>query len=281
MSERGGTATSRILSPLKWHIDGGKSFLAARIVALMPYHLVYCEPYAGGLSVLLAKNPNNCSEVINDLYGDLTNFWRVLQDEAQFERFKRRCEATPFSENDYVAAAAMEEFPPTEDWLRAWAFFVRCRLSLAGRMDSFAPLSRNRTRRGMNEQASAWISAVDGLAAVHERLRRVVVLNRDACDVILQQDGPNTCFFADPPYVPETRSSTGQYEHEMSVEDHVKLLSTLEKIEGKFLLSGYRSKLYDEWAERNGFARQDFEIANHASAGKSKRTMTESVWMNF
>jgi len=44
---------------------------------------------------------------------------------------------------------------------------VNCRQSLAGRMDAFAPLSRRRTRRGMNEQCSAWWNAVEGLPAVH------------------------------------------------------------------------------------------------------------------
>ena len=43
---------------------------------------------------------------------------------------------------------------------------VNCRQSLTGRMDTFAPLSRRRTRRGMNEQCSAWWNAVEGLPAV-------------------------------------------------------------------------------------------------------------------
>jgi len=41
--------------PLKCH--GGKSYLADWIINLMPKHLHYVEPYAGGLAVLLAKNP--------------------------------------------------------------------------------------------------------------------------------------------------------------------------------------------------------------------------------
>jgi hypothetical protein len=43
------------------------------------------------------------------------------------------------------------------------------RLSIAGNLlpDSFAPLARHRTRRGMNGQCSAWWNAVEGLPAVH------------------------------------------------------------------------------------------------------------------
>ena len=76
-----------VSEPLKWH--GGKHYLARRIVELMPSHLHYVEPYAGGLAVLLVKDPTGVSEVVNDLDGRLMGFWRVLQDPEQFERFPR------------------------------------------------------------------------------------------------------------------------------------------------------------------------------------------------
>lgn len=38
--------------PLKWH--GGKHYLSSRLVAMMPPHTHYVEPFAGGLAVLLA-----------------------------------------------------------------------------------------------------------------------------------------------------------------------------------------------------------------------------------
>src|SRR5262249_51182569 len=78
---------------------------------------------------------------------------------------------------------------------RAAAFFIRVRQSLAGRLDRFAPLSRPRTPRGMNEQVSAWLSAMEGLPAVHHRVKRVAVLNSPAMGVISQQDGPRTLFY--------------------------------------------------------------------------------------
>src|SRR5438105_14191987 len=90
---------ARVSPPLKWH--GGKWYLAPKIVALMPPHLHYVEPFAGGLSVLLAKNPEGVSEVVNDIDGDLTNFWRVLQGHDTFGRFVRRLEGTPFSEAEW------------------------------------------------------------------------------------------------------------------------------------------------------------------------------------
>ncbi len=71
-------------------------------------------------------------------------------------------------------------------------------------------------RRQMNEQASAWWTCVDGLPAVSARLRRAIVVNRPAREVIRQQDGSKTLFYLDPPYLHETRASTEAYKHEMS-----------------------------------------------------------------
>lgn len=67
----------------------------------------------------------------------------------------------------------------------------------------------------------------------------------------------------------------------MTEVDHLHLLQLLAKIEGKFLLSGYRSKLYDEWASGRGWNRHEFQIVNNASGKKTKDVKTECVWTNF
>ena len=149
--------------------------------------------------MLLAKSPDGVSEVVNDVDGRLTNFWKVLQDEAMFAEFHRLVEAIPFSELEWrgqgMRGQSFRQPLGKNEMIRdAAAFFVLCRQSLAGRMKGFASLSRSRTRRNMNEQASAWITAVDGLPAVHARLRRVVVLDRPAIQVLRSEDS-QTPFF--------------------------------------------------------------------------------------
>ena len=211
----------RIVQPLKWW--GGKHYLAKKIIELMPPHLHYVEPYAGGLAVLLEKDPfdkskywgtrgyeQGVSEVVNDINRELTNFWQVLQDETAFEKFKRLIEATPFSQVEWEKAEIRQHPVEALDLAAAVAFFVRCRQSRAGEFKDFATLTRNRTRRMQNEQASAWWNCVEGLAAVHARLMRVVVLNEDALKVIAAQDGERTLFYLDPPYLHLTRTSHGQ-----------------------------------------------------------------------
>lgn len=265
--------------PLKWH--GGKGAfdgaLAKWIISLMPKHTHYVEVFAGGLAVLMHKSPENVSEVVNDIHKSLTTFWRVLADTDLFEVFKRRVEATPLSSVEWLQAMA----GGVTDVDMAVAFFVRCRQSRQGMMKCFATLSRNRVRRGMNEQAASWISAIEGLDDVHARMQRVVVLCEDYRKVIQSQDGENTLFYLDPPYLHETRSMTEAYDHEMTREQHVQLLELLKGIKGKFLLSGYRSELYDEHAAAAGWVRHEMKIANNAAGGKSKKIQTECVWCNY
>jgi DNA adenine methylase len=266
-----------ITPPLKWH--GGKHYLASRIIALMPPHIHYVEPFAGGLAVLLAKNPDNVSEVVNDLDGRLINFWRVLRDPDAFERFRRQVGAIPFSRQEWEDSEDGPD-PATNSLAAAVAFFVRVRQSLAGRGESFAPLSKTRTRRRMNEQCSAWLTAIEGLPAVHARLSRVVVEHRDAIDLIRREDGPQTLLYCDPPYLHTTRTAREVYgEFEMTEQQHRNLLEVLKQCKSKVMLSGYPSPLYD--AALASWKRHTFDLPNNSAGGATKGRETEERWCNF
>jgi DNA adenine methylase len=283
---------TKLTPPLKWW--GGKHYLADWIISLMPKHLHYVEPFFGGGAVLLRKNPlderhwwgkesheQGISEVINDVNLELTNFWCVLQDDEAFAAFQRMAEATPFSQVQWELAEHLQ-YPELEAWpdvKAAHAFFVRCRESRSGECKDFSPLTKNRTRRKMNGEVSAWLGCIDGLPEVHARLKRVVILCDDALKVIRAQDGPKTLFYLDPPYLPSTRASTGNYKHDMTEEHHLNLLETIRECEGKVMISGYPSELYDR--ELAGWKRHGFKIDNKAAGGKAKRKMTEVLWLNY
>ena len=263
----------QLTPPLKW--PGGKHYLADCILDLAPPHTHYVEPYFGGGAVLLAKDPNGVSEVVNDLNGELTTFWRVLQDEEAFCQFQRIVEAVPFSQPEWERAGKSPGTTPVE---RAVAFFVRCRQSRAGQMQGFATLSKTRTRRAMNEQASAWMTAVEGLPQIAARLKRVVILNDNALAVIRHEDRQQTLFYCDPPYLHETRTATDVYDFEMTAEDHRQLLDLLNEVQGAVLLSGYRSDLYDAALLPPKWERFEFNLPNNAASGDVKRRMVECVW---
>jgi DNA adenine methylase len=283
-----------LTTPLKWH--GGKSYVAQRVLELMPRHLHYVEPYFGGGQVLFARDPQDqrywwdgmtsdgrqakgVSEVINDLHGDLMNFYRVLKDPGLFGRLHHRLELTLFSEAEWNAARDLLAGPGGDDVERAAALFTLCRQSLSGRMKGHAPTVRTRLRGMRNDGVNGWWTAVDGLETVHHRLRDVRVLCRPALEVIRAEDTPATCFYLDPPYLHETRSAKGVYGHEMTEADHRQLLDVLRQCQGKVMLSGYPSALYD--TALAGWSRHAFDLPNNAAGGEEKRRMTEVVWCNF
>ncbi len=272
----------KIVQPLKIH--GGKRYLVKQIVSLMPNHLHYVEPFFGGGAVLLAKDPESVSEVVNDLNYDLTNFWKVLQKESDFAEFKRLVGTIPFSELEWKEAKNRHAFRSPTDLVGvhcAVDFFIICRQSLSGRTREFTSITKTRVRRGMNNEVSAWWSCIDGLDAVYHRLRRVIILNaQPAIKVIQNHDTPSTLGYLDPPYLHETRKSTKAYgQYEMSDKDHEDLLDTICQCRGKIMISGYQSKMYD--VKLREWNRHSFDLPNNSAMGKKKERREEILWKNF
>jgi DNA adenine methylase len=258
--------------PVKWH--GGKYYLCQQIIALFPPHQTYVEPFGGGASVLL--NKEICPvEIYNDLDTRITRFFRVLRDNG--EELRRRLSLTPYSEVEFNGGS--EE--ASDEIEQARRDFVRWRLSLGGRGDSFS-FTLHRVRRGMADVVSGYLSMIDEqLPLIIERIRRVEIVQRPAIDVICTWDSSNTLFYCDPPYVHETRhqSSRDVYGYEMSEQDHRDLAQVLKSCKGKVILSGYPSKLYEDLYCK--WRRIEFEIANHAAGGKAKARMRETLWANW
>ena len=271
--------------PLKWH--GGKYYLASKIVSLMPCHLHYVEPFFGGGAVLLARDPEDpslwlhpnkgVSEVVNDINGQLINFWRVLRDPDAFALFRRKAEAIPMARQEWDDAHRHSH--GKDSIADAVAFFVDCRQSRSGMMNGFTSVTRNRTRRRMNGNVSEWLSAIEGLPRVHQRLSRVLIETMPAIDLIRREDTRGTLFYCDPPYLHETRTAPNAYSHEMTEGEHRELLATLVACKGKVMLSGYASALYE--SALGSWNRHTFELPNNAAGGETKRRMTEVLWCNF
>lgn len=266
------TASAKLRPPVKWH--GGKHYLAKKIVRLFPPHQTYVEPFGGAASVLLNKPP--CPvEVYNDLDERITRLFRVLRDQGS--ELQRRLTLTPYSELEF-----QNSNEPLDDEIeQARRDFVRWRLSLGGRGDSFS-FTLHRVRRQMADVVSGYLSTIDEqLPLIIDRLRRVQIICRPAVDVISKWDRPDTLIYCDPPYVHATRQKNSRqiYGHEMSDDDHRQLAAKLNACEGKVVVSGYSSTLYEELFA--GWWRSDYDIANHAAGGSQKSRKLECLWTNF
>jgi DNA adenine methylase len=256
---------------LRYH--GGKWRIAPWIISFFPAHRVYVELFGGGGSVLLRKSRAH-EEVYNDLDGDIVNLFRVTRDNGA--ELKRRLALTPFARKEFELSYQRTN-DPIEQARRTVvrAFRGRGTNAATGAIREDGKVStgfRASSDRAGKTAALVWADYTDALGAIIDRLQGVVIENRDALEVIDQQDTPETLFYADPPYVFSTRDAGKDYRYEMSDKAHADLAAKLNAARGKVIVSGYDSPLYDELYK--DWRREEKEDRTDA---QSKRT--EVLWM--
>jgi DNA adenine methylase len=251
MSDRRGLPSTKGVAPslagtpgraaLRYY--GGKWRLAPWIVAHLPPHTCYVEPFGGAASVLLRKLPARY-EVYNDLDGDVVGFFCVLRERPAdlIEAIRR----TPFarSEVDLACAPAPPGLDAVEGarrvYVRTWQ--GRHGLPARGRIGWRFERAASRSRTVVDD----WCDP-SHLWAVAERLRRVQLECDDALRVLDRFDAPGTLYYVDAPYPAAARSArwaTCAYAHELSDEGHRRLADALHTLSGMAVVSGYPCPLY-------------------------------------
>jgi DNA adenine methylase len=261
---------------LRWH--GGKWLLAPWVIGHFPPHRCYVEPFGGAASVLIRK-PRSYAEVYNDLDGDAVNLFRVLRSDRAADLIAA-LRLTPFAREEFVEASEASDDPVE----RARRLVIRSFMGFGSNGHNIKRKTgfRANSNRSGTTTARDWINYPEALAAIVERLRGVIIENRDAAKVMAAHDSPETLHYVDPPYLPETRSiknkydlkyAGGMYAHEMDAPDHVALLQFLPSLTGVVILSGYPHALYDD--ALRGWHRIE---RPHLADGAAKRT--EVLWIN-
>jgi len=263
--------------------------MVKKLLPLIPEHKIYVEVFGGGASLLFAKEPSPV-EVYNDLNGDLVNFFRVLRDPKKFAEFHRLVSLTPYSREEYNLCRKTWE-SCEDDVERAYRWFIVARMSFGGIFGSAWGYAVTASNRGRALTTSSWLSAIDMLPEIHERMMRVQIENDDFRMIIPRYDTPDTCFYVDPPYILETRKSQDVYKYEMTLQDHQDLVMMLLDVKGSVILSGYRHDTHTP-LELAGWTRHDFPAVCSAAArtrytgiqGKGalleNAPRIESVWLN-
>jgi DNA adenine methylase len=84
---------------------------------------------------------------------------------------------------------------------------------------------------------------------------------------------PRTVIYIDPPYLLSTRSSRYRYTHEMTDNDHERLLTVVQLHKCDILISGYPSALYEKYLKKWRVIR--YKVRTRGG------TKIECLWMNF
>lgn len=255
-------------APFPWF--GGKQAIAPTISRLLPEHTVYVEVFGGAASLLWAKTPSR-QEVYNDLDAGLVNFFRVLRGRGS--ELQELLQLTPYSRQEYIACRdTWQEAPDELEQARRWYIAIAQGFSSTSDLHTGWSYSRDVT----NNPARAYHNMVQALPWFISRLASVQIEHLDFAALFAVWDTPETLFYCDPPYLPETRRSKG-YKHEMTPEDHKRLLETITSVQGKIVLSGYRSALYDEALA--SWERIDLPTVNWSS-NKLREARTECIWLS-
>jgi DNA adenine methylase len=244
---------------------GGKQRLASRIVAYLPPHTVYVEPFCGGAAVLFAKpkpvvtNRDHYSEVLNDHDQRIIAVYRVAQDPVLREALLERLSYTPYSRSEYQRARGIYHAWDHHDPVtHAWSILVNIQQSFASKLGGGWGRSVL-----LKNHAATWETWKTWLPAIIERLQGVYLECDDALEVIHRWDSPQTCFYIDPPYV---GTDQGHYEG-YAASDMKALIDTLDTCQGSFVLSGYAAEVPAHWECQT--------IETHCSASGEGKTRVD------
>jgi len=222
---------------------GGKQKLVKTILQLIPEHNLYCEPFCGGAAVYFAK-PKSGLEVINDLNGHVVTFYRVLKNDFPILRYL--IQSTPHSRKAHREAAFILKNPEVFNEAKvAYAFWVQTNMSFSAKMFggyAYEKKSNKTVLRTKNKKKGF-------VKSLMERLDNTDIECNNAISVIKSRDQEKSFFYVDPPYY---NSDCGHYKG-YTIEDFRELLTCLESIKGKFLLSSYPSEILSEFTRRNNW----------------------------
>ena len=227
---------------------------------------------------MLMQKPRSYAEVINDKWDTVVNVFQCLRDPEIAEQLKEQLRLTPFARSEFNSAFGHRVQRPADIEaarlciLRSFAGFGSAAIN-----GDYATGFRSNSNRSGTTPAHDWMNFPDSIASFTERLRGVVIENKDALELIPQHDTSETLFYCDPPYQVGTRNmarGNAVYSCDMADNDHRKLAQILRAVRGMVILSGYASPLYDcelfpDWRR--------IEIPWRADGARKR---VEVVWMN-
>ena len=203
---------------------GGKRLLRKTIAPLIPENIKqYIEPFGGGAWMLFYKDKWAQNEIYNDIDGDLVNLFRIAKyhPNALSEELK-------YALNSREMFYEYYDSKPVTDIQRAARYFLVIYLSFGAKGGRSFGVRSKYPDTGTGHKS---IDITERLDFVRQRLKYVVIENRDYKDIIDYYDNKEAFFYLDPPY---TKGCKYEITNDFKDEE---LFLKLKNLKGRFLLS--------------------------------------------
>lgn len=208
------------------------------ILSIIPDHYTYVEPFLGAGWILFGKYKSNV-EIINDINGDLINFFEIIR--TQPEAFINRMNLTLKSKELFMQYRETMSDKSLSSLERAFRFYYVNQNAFGGlvRYNTKGICNSPYMRHPKRKQGGSYWD-LDKIYLAHDRLKDVSIEQDDYKIIINKYDTSETLFFLDPPY----ECKSGKYNGETTF-NYDELLNQCRNIKGKFILtlnSGFEEK---------------------------------------
>ncbi len=186
------------------------------------------------------------------------------------EELAKLAEMTPYSREEYEKAYIKN--PAETDIERARKFLVRCWMGM-GSSNVYKNGFRSSQQGNSPRTTKHWGELPDRILIAAERLKHAQIENLDAIELLARYDTADVFVYLDPPYLPGIRKGY-LYKNEMDEAGHIKLLETVTRHPGRFLISGYDNELYNKIL--NGWNK-----AQKQTQAEHGLKRIETLWFNY
>lgn len=181
---------------------GGKVRMAPWIIERLPPHDHFIETCAGSAAVTALKPPA-MAETVNDIYGEVVNFFRVLRDRVLCEELIDMVAFTPYSHKVFLEAENPGSFPVQ----RAFGFFVRMQMAVVPGRTGWSYSVGGASARKANKPGR-WATMPAHIKATAARFERVQVTDWPVEEALKRLDAPGCLHLVDPPYLDASRPTS-------------------------------------------------------------------------
>ena len=221
-----------------------------KIIAMIPSHKIYCEPYFIQDTLFFTKGRSQV-EILNDSNSNLLSFYKVCQDKEQFLLLHDKIKNTLNFESEYRRALRILKSSPSQSdsavdtaWA-VWAYFNLCSSKPTGQWQLDCSL-RSCGKDDVNARRNCFSKEIFG------RFNAVQISNRDPLAVLRQADGTETFFYIHTPILSMKNKNEKEAVHT--------LFESLSDIKGKFILKSRKSRLLTSYIRKNNWYFQETDV---------------------